>query len=156
VRGRNTERRDALGRLRCWGVLSTTIKDADAKHRAREARMAPCLRDVQEAIIRDVVPLWQWPARARVAPGLRALVETNRNGAVHIWTLVADEALVGAGGRFLDSLPSDARVRVFGVSRGSLMEAMLRRRGFERSRYAWRGLREGEPATAPAWTWLYR
>lgn len=155
--GNHTERRAGLRRLRDWGLLRTTMKEADARHRDRAARRAPReLREEQERIIRDVVPRWEWPASERVAPGLRGLVETNRNGAIHIWTLVADAPMTGAGGRFLESLPSDARIRVFGVSKGGLMEAMLRRRGFAWSRISWHGLRQGEHVSASAWTWLYR
>ena len=155
--GTHTDRRVALGRLRDWGVLRTTIKEADRRHRSRAARRAPHdLREAQQRIIRDEVPTWQWPAVDPMAPGLRGLVETNRNGAIHIWTIVADEPLAGAGGRFLDALPRNARIRVFGVTRGSLMEAMLRRRGFAWSWYAWHGLRQGDHASAPAWTRLYR
>lgn len=155
--GTHADRRAGLRRLREWSVLRTTIKEADARHRAREAKRAPlALREAQERIIREVVPQWQWPAKDAVAPGLRGLVETNRNGAIHIWTLYAEQPLSGAGGRFLDSLPRDVRVRVFGVTHGSLMETMLRRRGFEWSRYRWSGLRQGESVSARAWTWLYR
>lgn len=151
-----TARREGLRRLRRWGLLRTTIKAAEARRTEREVRRSPSLRERQEAIVRDVVPTWQWPHEDRVAPGLRGLVEVNRNGAVHVWTLYAEEPLAGAGGRFLDSLPRDARVRVFGVTRGGLMEAMLRRRGFQWSRYGWHGLRRGERVSARAWTWLYR
>jgi hypothetical protein len=151
-----TGRRDGLSRLRRWGLLGTTIKAAEEKHADREVKRQPSLRECQEAIIRDVVPRWGWPHGDFVAPGLRGLVEVNGGGATHVWTLVADKPLAGAGGRFLDGLPLDARVRVFGVTRGSLMEAMLRRRGFQWSRYAWSGLRQGESVRASAWTWLYR
>ena len=155
--GNHLDRRAGLRRLRDWSVLRTTIKEADARHRAREAKRAPReLREAQERIIRDVVPHWQWPAKRPVAPGLRGLVETNRNGAIHIWALIAEQPLSGAGGRFLDSLPHDVRVRVFGVTHGSLMEGMLRRRGFEWSRYRWHGLRQGESVSVHAWTWMYR
>jgi hypothetical protein len=70
--------------------------------------------------------------------------------------MVADAPMSGAGGRFLDSLPTHCRVRVFGVAKGSLSEAMLLRRGFRRSRYAWHGLRGKESVSASAWSWLYR
>lgn len=157
LNGTHADRQAGLRRLRDWGVLRTTIKEADRRHRSRAARRAPReLREAQERIIREVVPTWQWPAVDRIAPGLRGLVETNRNGAIHIWTIVADEPLAGAGGRFLDALPREATIRVFGVTRGSLMEMMLRRRGFAWSRYAWHGLRQGEHRSASAWTWLYR
>ncbi len=158
LRGTARERRSALGDLRRWGVLTGTIKAAEARHRERVQRKAESLdmEAEQRWIIRDVVPRWGWPHDQRVAPGLHGLVETNRNGAIHIWTLVADRPLRGAGGRFLDSLPRDRRVRVFGVERGSLSEAMLLRRGFERSRLAWHGLRQGERVQTPAWSWMYR
>lgn len=152
-----TDRRYAFGRLRHWGVLRMTIKEAEARHRARAARRPPPdLASEQRQIIRDEVPAWQWPVSDHLAPGLRGCVETNRTGAVHIWTIVAFRPLRGAGSRFLDSLPHDARIRVFGVAAGSLMEAMLLRRGFSRSRYRWAGLRRGTHAAVPAWSWMYR
>jgi hypothetical protein len=43
----------------------------------------------------------------------------------------------------------DVRVRVFGVTHGSLMERMLRRRGFEWSRYRWHRLRVGRVGLGP-------
>lgn len=152
------ERRSALSDLRRWGVLTGTIKAAEARHRQRAQWQAETfdMTAEQRRIIRDVVPRWGWPHDQRVAPGLHGLVETNRNGAVHVWTLVADRPLKGAGGRFLDNLPRDRRVRVFGVERGSLSEAMLLRRGFERSRLAWHGLRQGQRVQVSAWSWMYR
>ncbi len=158
LRGAGQARRSALSDLRRRGMLTGTIKAAETRHRQRAQAKAAAfdMAEEQRRIIRDVVPRWGWPHDQRVAPGLRGLVETNRTGAIHIWTLVADRPLRGAGGRFLDSLPRDRRIRVFGVGRDSLSEAMLLRRGFERSRLSWHGLRQGERAQAPAWTWMYR
>lgn len=157
ARGGVADRRLALSRLRSWGVLRTTIKRADELHRERARRQADgAVEAEQRRIIRDEVPAWQWPRADRIAPGIRGFVETNRNGVLHVWTLVADRPLSGAAARFLDGLPMTKRVRVFGVSRGSLFESMLTRRGYSRSRYAWHGLRDGESATASAWTWMYR
>lgn len=155
--GSEANLRQAYGRLRDWGVLRTTIKESVRRHRERTTRHAAVgLVAEQQRIVREVVPTWEWPHTDRIAPGLRGFVETNRNGAIHIWTMVADEPLSGAGGRFLDSLPACARVRVFGVEKGSLSEAMLLRRGFRRSRYAWHGLRGKGSVSASAWTWMYR
>ena len=158
LRGTAGARRSALSDLRRWGMLSGTIKAAEARHaqRARWKAESFDMAAEQRRIIRDVVPRWRWPHHQRVAPGLHGLVESNRHGAIHIWTLVADRPLRGAGGRFLDSLPRDRRVRVFGVGHDTLSEAMLLRRGFARSRFAWRGLRGSEQVEAPAWTWMYR
>ena len=131
ARGSRRDRLHALRDLRQWGVLHTTIKAADDRHRARAARQAAAfsLGDQQRAIVRDVVPRWDWRHGNRLAPGLRGLVETNRNGAIHVWTMFALRPLNGDGGRFLDRLPPDGAVRVFDVSKGSLMEAMLLREG---------------------------
>ena len=158
LRGTARDRHAALGDLRRWGVLSGTIKAAEARHRQRAQWQAEAfdMAAAQRRIIRDEVPNWGWPHDQRVAPGLHGLVEINRTGAIHVWTLVADRPLRGAGGRYLDNLPRDRRVRVFGVERGSLSEAMLLRRGFARSRRAWHGLRHGERLQASAWSWMYR
>lgn len=157
ARGVASDRRMALSRLRSWGVLRTTIKRADGLHRERaRLRADGAVEAEQQRIIREEVPTWQWPHADRIAPGVHGFLETNRNGVLHVWTLVADRPLSGAAGRFLDGLPMTKRVRVFGVSRGSLCESMLTRRGFSRSRYAWHGLRDGVSATASAWTWMYR
>ncbi len=158
LRGTARDRHSALGDLRRWGLLTGTIKAAEARHRQRAQAKAAAydMAAEQRRIIREVVPHWDWPHDQRVAPGLRGLVETNRTGAIHVWTLVADRPLRGAGGRFLDSLPRDRRVRVFGVERGSPSEDMLLRRGFERSRLSWHGLRQEERVGALAWTWMYR
>lgn len=147
----------ALGRLRAWGVLRTTITESMRRHRGRAtARAAVAVIAEQQRIVREDVPTWDWPHADVIAPGLHGFVETNRNGAIHIWTMVADVPLSGAGSRFLDTLPPSSRIRVFGVSKGSLSEAMLLRRGFRRSRYSWHGLRRKESVSASAWTWLYR
>lgn len=155
--GSQSDLRLALGQFRAWGVLRTTITESMRRHRERIASKAAVgIAAEQQRIVRDVVPTWEWPHGDRIAPGLCGFVETNRNGAIHIWTMVADEPLSGAGGRFLDSLPVNARIRVFGVAKGSLSEAMLLRRGFRRSQYAWHGLRGKESVSASAWTWMYR
>jgi hypothetical protein len=158
LRSTARERHAALSDLRRWGVLRGTIKAAEGRHRQRAQWKAEAfdMAAAQRRIIREEVPGWGWPHDQRVAPGLHGLVETNRSGAIHVWTLVADLPLRGAGGRFLDSLPTDRRIRVFGVERGSLSEAMLLRRGFERSHLAWHGLRHGERVQASAWSWMYR
>ncbi len=140
------EREAGLRQLKSWGVLGTSIKQAKARHRERAGKqqLSFDLAAEQRRIIAEEVPSWDWPSFEPFAPGLRGLVETNRNGTVQMWTLVADEPLTGAGGRDLDGLPPDRMVRAFGVARGSLSEAMLLRRGFIRSRFPWRGLRRGD------------
>jgi hypothetical protein len=158
LRGTARDRHAALSDLRRWGVLRGTIKAAEARHRQRAQWKAEAydMAATQRCIIHDEVPDWGWPHDQRLAAGLHGFVETNRTGAIHVWTLVADRPLRGAGGQFLDNLPTDRRIRVFGVERGSLSEAMLLRRGFERSRLAWHGLRQGERVQASAWSWMYR
>jgi hypothetical protein len=111
-----------------------------------EHRPSTGLAAEQRRIIAEEVPLSDWQNFEPFAPGLHGLVQTNRNGTIHMWAVVADEPLAGAGGRYLDSLPRDRNVRAFGVARGTLLEAMLVRRGFTRSRFPWRGLRRGMPA----------
>lgn len=108
------------------------------------------VRTAQESLVKNAVPKWEWPHDDLIAPGLRGYVEVvAQTGTVHVWTMWAEKPLSGAGARFLDSLPRDQIVRVFGVNRDSLSEAMLKRRGFVRSwKYPWSGKRQGESVSA--------